>query len=194
MNFVTMVSWSHDQDGRHTQIRPKPLKIFFFRAQNSDLAFSIRPSSSTNAYAFEWGKLLESHLLGNLAANDHFVRIFEGFENNWPLIFVYPKYYVEPPWERRTWIYHNGLGHITKIATMPIYGKNLYSLLRNHKSRDVESRHKSPGTHKWWPWYDLDQFYRKFQFGQNCLLWKHPLVSNSGVRLQDHWSSGFLIF
>ena len=36
------------------------------------------------------------------------------------------KFYVEPPWEwgTKVYIHVNGLGHITKMATMPIYGKN----------------------------------------------------------------------
>ena len=35
------------------------------------------------------------------------------------------KFYVEPPWEGGTKVYINGPGHMTKIAAMPIYGKNL---------------------------------------------------------------------
>ena len=35
------------------------------------------------------------------------------------------KLYVEPPWEGGTKVYINGPGHMTKMATMPIYGKNL---------------------------------------------------------------------
>ena len=33
--------------------------------------------------------------------------------------------YVEPPWEGGTKVYINGPGHMTKMAAMPIYGKNL---------------------------------------------------------------------
>ena len=43
-------------------------------------------------------------------------------ETAWP---IKAKFYVEPPWEGRTKVYINGLGHITKMAAMPIYGKNL---------------------------------------------------------------------
>ena len=32
---------------------------------------------------------------------------------------------MEPPWERGTEVYINGPGHMTKMAAMPIYGKNL---------------------------------------------------------------------
>ena len=35
------------------------------------------------------------------------------------------KFYVEPPWEGGTKVYINGPGHMTKMATMTIYGKNL---------------------------------------------------------------------
>ena len=35
------------------------------------------------------------------------------------------KFYVEPPWEGGTEVYINGPGHMTKMAVMPIYGKNL---------------------------------------------------------------------
>ena len=34
------------------------------------------------------------------------------------------KFFVEPPWEGGTKVYINGLGHMTKMAAMPIYGKN----------------------------------------------------------------------
>ena len=34
------------------------------------------------------------------------------------------KFYVEPRWEGGTKVYINGPGHITKMAAMPIYGKN----------------------------------------------------------------------
>ena len=37
------------------------------------------------------------------------------------------KFHMEPPWEGGTKICSNGPGHMTKMATMPIYmyGKNL---------------------------------------------------------------------
>ena len=35
------------------------------------------------------------------------------------------KFYVKPPWEGGTKVYINGPGHMTKMAAMPIYGKNL---------------------------------------------------------------------
>ena len=38
---------------------------------------------------------------------------------------VNAKFYDEPPWEGGTKVCINGPGHMTKMAAMPIYGKNL---------------------------------------------------------------------
>ena len=35
------------------------------------------------------------------------------------------KFHVDPPWDERMKVYPNSPGHMTNIATMPIYGKNL---------------------------------------------------------------------
>ena len=43
-------------------------------------------------------------------------------ETAWP---IKAKFYVEPPWEGGTKVCINGPGHMTKMAAMPIYGKNL---------------------------------------------------------------------
>ena len=43
-------------------------------------------------------------------------------ETAWP---IKAKLYVEPPWEGGTKVCINGPGHMTKLAVMSIYGKNL---------------------------------------------------------------------
>ena len=43
-------------------------------------------------------------------------------ETAWP---IKAQFYMEPPWEGGTKVYINGPGHMTKVAAMPIYGKNL---------------------------------------------------------------------
>ena len=43
-------------------------------------------------------------------------------ESAWP---IKAKFHVEPPWDGETKGYINGPGHMTKMAAMPIYGKNL---------------------------------------------------------------------
>ena len=35
------------------------------------------------------------------------------------------KFHVDHPWDGGTKIYSNGPGHMTKMAAMPIYGKNI---------------------------------------------------------------------
>ena len=49
-----------------------------------------------------------------------FSNIFSS-ETAWP---IKAKFYVEPPWEGGTKVYINGPCHMTKMAAMPIYGKN----------------------------------------------------------------------
>ena len=43
-------------------------------------------------------------------------------ETAWP---IKAKFYVEPHWEGETKVCKNGPGHMTKMAAMPIYAKNL---------------------------------------------------------------------
>ena len=43
-------------------------------------------------------------------------------ETAWP---IKAKFYEEPPWEGGTKVCINGPGHMTKMAAIPIYGKNL---------------------------------------------------------------------
>ena len=50
-----------------------------------------------------------------------FLNIFSS-ETAWP---IKAKFYVEPPWEGVTKVYINGPGHMTKMAAMAIYSKNL---------------------------------------------------------------------
>ena len=35
------------------------------------------------------------------------------------------KFHAEPPWDGGTKVCSNGPGHMTKMAAMPVYGKNL---------------------------------------------------------------------
>ena len=39
------------------------------------------------------------------------------------------KFHMEPPWTSGMKVFVNGLGRMTKMAAMPIYGKNLKNLL-----------------------------------------------------------------
>ena len=61
---------------------------------------------------------------------------------------------------------------MTKMAAMPIYGKNLKNLLlQNQLTGDLETWYVAlsmqvlPKLLKLWPWVDLDPFYAKAKFG-----------------------------
>ena len=61
----------------------------------------------------------------------------------WP---IKAKFYVDPPWKGGTKVYINGPGHMTKMAAMPRYGKNLKNLLlQNQTYYDLETWHVVSG-------------------------------------------------
>ena len=60
---------------------------------------------------YSWSVVVRSSTISNVFS-----------ENAWP---IKAKFYVEPPWEGGTKVCINGQGHMTKMAAMPIYGKNL---------------------------------------------------------------------
>ena len=71
-------------------------------------------------------------------------------ETAWP---IETKFHVEPPWDRETKVCSNGLGHMTNMAAMPIYGKTLKNLL---------PRAKRPMTLK------VDMQHRVLEYYQVC--------------------------
>ena len=56
------------------------------------------------------------------------------------------KCHVEPPKDGRMKYTSNGLGHMTIMAAMPIYGKKLKTLLWNQKADDLENWYAALGT------------------------------------------------
>ena len=70
----------------------------------------------------------------------HSLKIFSS-ETTGP---VKVKFHMELLWDGGTKVWSNGPGHMTKMATMPIYGKNFKNLLlRNQKADDLESWYDS---------------------------------------------------
>ena len=54
---------------------------------------------------------------------------------------------MEPPWDRGMKVFSNGLCHMTNMAAMPIYGKNLKkSSSLEQKANDLESLYAASGT------------------------------------------------
>ena len=71
---------------------------------------------------------------------------------------------------------------MSKMAAMPIYGKNMNNfLLWNQKADDLVCLYAASGTpvlpdlFKWWPWVHLDLFYGMFKFGSLCFLYVKKL-------------------
>ena len=94
----------------------------------------------------------------------HSLNIFSS-ETAWP---IKVKFHMEPPWDGGRKVCSNGPGHMSKMAAMPIYGKNL----KKSSSPEPKGRwpwKKSaqvlPSLFKWWRWVDLDLFYGNVKFG-----------------------------
>ena len=51
--------------------------------------------------------------------------IFSNFFSSITARLIEAKFHMEPPYEGRTKFYSNGPSHITKLAAMAIYGKNI---------------------------------------------------------------------
>ena len=102
-------------------------------------ATELRPLLTSKFCSFMEKKifnLLENYSVKILACSQvsdrcpfsYLSKIFSS-ETTWP---IKAKFDAEPPWEGGTKLCTNGPGHMTKIAAMPIHGKNL------HKSSSPE--------------------------------------------------------
>ena len=57
------------------------------------------------------------------------------------------KFHMESPCNGRMKVCSNGPGHMTKMAAMPIYGKNLKNLLlQNQRADDLETWYAASGA------------------------------------------------
>ena len=56
------------------------------------------------------------------------------------------KFHMESPWDGDTKVCSNGLGRMTKMAAMPIYGKNIKNLLQNQKADGLETWYAASGA------------------------------------------------
>ena len=50
------------------------------------------------------------------------------------------KFHVEPPWDGKTKVYSRGLGHMTNIAAMPMYGKSPSKILFSGTARPISMK------------------------------------------------------
>ena len=68
---------------------------------------------------------------GYIRVYNHYFQISSARETAWS---INAKFHVEPPWEVGKKVHINGTGHMTKMATMSIYGKtfkNFFSITRS---------------------------------------------------------------
>ena len=128
-------------------------------------------------------------------------------ETAWP---IKAKFYVEPPWVGETKVYSRHLSHMTKMAAMPIFGKNPSKnlLLQNRRADFQETWYVASGTpahhslFKWWPWSDPDLFYGKVKFdnlgfsigkSENCWFFRAfaacDLKSSEKMNICEYWRS-----
>ena len=56
------------------------------------------------------------------------------------------KFHVEPPWNGGTKVCSNGLGHMTKMATLPIYVKILLNKKHYQKADHLENLYEASST------------------------------------------------
>ena len=122
-----------------------------------------------NLYEYQW---LRSFIdLGPNLSDSRFLNVFSSITNG-P---IEAKWHVAPPRVGGTKAYTNGLSHMTKMAAMSVYGKNLSKyLLCNTNADDLETWYLAlnfwilPNLFKWCPWVDRDLFYGKVKFGPLC--------------------------
>ena len=55
-------------------------------------------------------------------------------------------FHMESPWDGGMKVCSNSPGYMTKVAAIPIYGKNLKNLLQNRKAYDLETWYVASGA------------------------------------------------
>ena len=69
----------------------------------------------------------------NIKGQGHSLTLVQGHSDSTLLNFFFletacpieAKCYAEPPWDKGTKVWSKFVGHMTKMAAIPIYGKNL---------------------------------------------------------------------
>ena len=100
------------------------------------------PESKAHWWAYRIGRPLSSVVCLSVR-RPHSLNSFSS-ETAWPIIV---KFHMEPPWDGGTKVCSNGPDHMTKMAAMPIYGKNFKNLLlRNQKADELETWYTALGA------------------------------------------------
>ena len=59
---------------------------------------------------------------------------------------VEAKFHMATPWDGGMKVCSNSPGYMTKMAAMPIYGKNFKIILQNQKADDLETWYAASGA------------------------------------------------
>ena len=133
----------------------------------------------------------------NIKGQGHLLTLVQGHSDSAFLSFyssetawlIEDKFHLELSLDKRTKVYSNGPGHMTKMATMPIYGKNLNNLLLwNRKADDLETWYTASGSRvlpnllKLWSWSDHDQD-KTMDFSETIIVYDVKVMN---IKAQDH--------
>ena len=90
---------------------------------------------------------------------------------------VEAKFHMEPPWDGGTKVCSNGSGHMTKMAAMPIYGKNHKKIFFSGTKRPMTLKlgvsigcSSTTKFVQMMTLVDFDLFYRKIKYGPLCFF------------------------
>ena len=103
------------------------------------------------------------------------------------------KYHVEPPWDGRTKVCSNDLGHMTKMATMPMHYM-VFRIDRPGCGWNLEYSIGQASTTKFvqrWPLVDHWPFYTKVNFGFLTIYLYGKTFK--GWMIQKYWSLWYKI-
>ena len=96
-------------------------KAFFCHSQYQSIVFLAHLSRRLTGELIGYPWIRRPSVRRRRRPSSTFSNIFSS-ETAWP---IKAKFYVEPPWEGGTKVCINGPGHMTKMAAMSIFGKNL---------------------------------------------------------------------
>ena len=92
------------------------------------------------------------------------------------------KFIVEPPYDGGTTVGSNGPGHMTKIAAMPIYGKNLKKIFFSGTKR--------PMTLKICMWHRVLEYYQVYSNDDPELTLNYFIARSNLVPCYFVWEKG----
>ena len=118
----------------------------------------------------------------------HFSKIFFS-ETAWP---IKAKFYMKHLWEGGTNVFINNPGHMTKMAAMPIYGKNpsklFFTRTTKPMSTKLDMKHQRLEDYNVLINYDHDLLYSKVNIGRSCIcMGKSVKMSFERKNLQEKW-------